>query len=129
MHNQPKTPTPAPWLPLADENSQFALVNTGRGTLTRIEGDHAGDRIVGITETDFRHAMACVNRLAGFSTEEVENMSCSGPDGLVSRLICLEAQRDQMLAALEYYADLEERMGIPKSHAHETIAAVKGGAQ
>ncbi len=57
-----KQPTKAPWLPLENPKSQFDYVRTGRGQLTRIEGEHSGDRIVGLTETDFAYAVECVNK-------------------------------------------------------------------
>lgn len=77
-----KQPTKAPWLPLENPKSQFDYVRTGRGQLTRINGEHEGDRIVGLTETDFAYAVECVNK-------------------------CNEEVNDPAVAAIEYASMLE----------------------
>ncbi|ULQ47447.1 hypothetical protein JN531_003985 [Flagellatimonas centrodinii] len=65
-----KNPTPAPWS--ADTHEPVMV----RGAVRhRVSGEHSGDKIIGMTETDYLHAAECVNRCAELAKPEF----CSGP--------------------------------------------------
>lgn len=87
-----------------------------------------------------RRIVACVNRLADFATEDIEDPACdiTGHGALLSELMHLERQRDELLAAAN--ATVEAFDALPP--ASETrmiplhinglmnaIAQVKGGAK
>lgn len=57
--------TPEPWA-MDDTHCQVMTPNGGR---YRIDGPHAGDRIVGMSETDFARAVACVNACSAIPTD------------------------------------------------------------
>lgn len=55
-----KKPTPAPW---GADTHEPVRGSTG-GVRHRVTGEHNGDKIIGMTETDYLHALECVNRCA-----------------------------------------------------------------
>ncbi|ULQ45836.1 hypothetical protein JN531_012070 [Flagellatimonas centrodinii] len=55
-----KKPTPAPW----NADTHEPVRGSTGGVRHRVTGEHNGDKIIGMTETDYLHALKCVNRCA-----------------------------------------------------------------
>lgn len=75
------------------------LTHDGRWVISfRQNGELTDER----QKANARRIAACVNRLAGFKTEDIENpaVDLTGHGALLSKLIYLEMQRDKLLAAL-----------------------------
>lgn len=54
--------TKTPWFPITHQDCHVSIMRSHRGgTWTCIEGEHAGDPIVGVTLTDYLHSVHCVN--------------------------------------------------------------------
>ena len=133
--------TPEPW-----GNGSHKIVVVNGAARTRITGDHAGDRLIQMTETDYRHAVACVNACAGRTNDELQSLIDFGGvsqlvlayDGEMIRATVLEAQRDQLLdlltIALPYIEDAEKdpvyKQGVVAKLTKQMRAAIvaAGGA-
>lgn len=93
------TPEPWKWHAQGEANEYCMLTHDGRWVIAfRQNGELTDER----QKANARRIAACVNRLAGFKTEDIENPACdlTGHGALLSKLIYLEMQRDNLLAAL-----------------------------
>lgn len=93
------TPEPWKWHAQGEANEYCMLTHDGRWVIAfRQNGELTNER----QQANARRIAACVNRLAGFKTEDIENPECdlTGHGALLSKLIYLEMQRDKLLAAL-----------------------------
>ncbi len=93
------TPEPWKWHAQGEANEYCMLTHDGRWVISfRQNGELTDER----QKANARRIAACVNRLAGFKTEDIENPECdlTGHGALLSKLIYLEMQRDKLLAAL-----------------------------
>lgn len=93
------TPEPWKWHAQGEANEYCMLTHDGRWVIAfRQNGELTDER----QKANARRIAACVNRLAGFKTEDIENPACdlTGHGALLSKLIYLEMQRDKLLAAL-----------------------------
>lgn len=93
------TPEPWKWHAQGEPNEYCMLTHDGRWVISfRQNGELTDER----QKANARRIAACVNRLAGFKTEDIENQECdlTGHGALLSKLIYLEMQRDKLLAAL-----------------------------
>lgn len=93
------TPEPWKWHAQGEANEYCMLTHDGRWVIAfRQNGELADER----QKANARRIAACVNRLAGFKTEDIENPACdlTGHGALLSKLIYLEMQLDKLLAAL-----------------------------
>lgn len=95
----PHTPEPWKWHAQGEANEYCMLTHDGRWVIAfRQNGELTDER----QQANAQRIAACVNRLAGFKTEDIENPACdlTGHGALLSKLIFLEMQRDTLLAAL-----------------------------
>lgn len=93
------TPEPWRWHAQGEADEYCMLTHDGRWVIAfRQNGELTDER----QKANARRIAACVNRLAGFKTEDIENPACdiTGHGALLSKLIYLEMQRDKLLAAL-----------------------------
>ena len=93
------TPEPWKWHAQWEANEYCMLTHDGRWVISfRQNGELTDER----QKANARRIAACVNRLAGFKTEDIENPECdlTGHGALLSKLFYLEMQRDKLLAAL-----------------------------
>ena len=93
------TPEPWKWHAQGEANEYCMLTHDGRWVISfRQNGELTDER----QKANARRIAACVNRLAGFKTEDIENPECdlTGHGALLSKLIYLEMQRVNLLAAL-----------------------------
>lgn len=93
------SPEPWKWHAQGEANEYCMLTHDGRWVISfRQNGELTDER----QKANARRIAACVNRLAGFKTEDIENPECdiAGHGALLSKLIYLEMQRDKLLAAL-----------------------------
>lgn len=93
------TPEPWKWHAQGEASEYCMLTHDGRWVISfRQNGELTDER----QKANARRIAACVNRLAGFKTEDIENPGCdlTGHGALLSKLIYLEMQRDKLLAAL-----------------------------
>jgi len=97
------TPEPWKWHAQGEANEYCMLTHDGRWVIAfRQNGELTDER----QKANARRIAACVNRLAGFKTEDIENPACdlTGHGALLSKLIYLEMQRDKLLSALNLIA-------------------------
>lgn len=125
--------TPEPWF--CDGDAIYNNVDCAGDPIAHVltmPFDDAGNAV------DARRIVACVNRLASFTTEQIEDagFDLAGTAEWVTReqkvleqLRKIAAQREQLLAALEELL-LADSAGTPfaEAQARAAIAAVKGGA-
>lgn len=93
------TPEPWKWHAQGEANEYCMLTNDGQWVISfRQNGEFTDER----QKANARRIAACVNRLAGFKTEDIENPACdlTGNGALLSKLIYLKMQRDKLVAAL-----------------------------
>ena len=93
------TPEPWKWHAQGEANEYCMLTHDGRWVIAfRQNGGLTDER----QKANARRIAACVNRLVGFKTDDIENPECdlTGHGALLSKLIYLEMQRDKLLAAL-----------------------------
>ena len=93
------TPEPWKWHAQGEANEYCMLTHDGRWVISfRQNGELTDER----QKANARRIAACVNRLAGFKTEDIENpaVDLTGHGALLSKLIYLEMQRVNLLAAL-----------------------------
>lgn len=93
------TPEPWKWHAQGEANEYCILTHDGQWVIAfRQNGELTDDR----QKANARRIAACVNRLVGFKTDDIENPECdlTGHGALLSKLIYLEMQRDKLLAAL-----------------------------
>ena len=93
------TPEPWKWHAQGEANEYCMLTHDGRWVIAfRQNGELTDER----QKANARRIAACVNRLVGFKTDDIENPECdlTGHGALLSKLIYLEMQRDKLLAAL-----------------------------
>jgi len=93
------TPEPWKWHAQGEANEYCMLTQDGRWVIAFRQNGELTDEL---QKANARRIAACVNRLAGFKTEDIENPACdlTGHGALLSKLIYLEMQRDKLLAAL-----------------------------
>ena len=93
------TPEPWKWHAQGEANEYCMLTHDGRWVISFRQNSELTDER---QTANARRIAACVNRLAGFKTEDIENPECdlTGHGALLSKLIYLEMQRDKLLAAL-----------------------------
>lgn len=124
--------TPTPWLPIEAHDCHVSVMRSHRGgTWTCIEGDHAGDKIIGVTETDYRRAMVCVNACEGIPTDYLEspdNEATQIAKRGYSEIIALRQQRDQLLTAIKLAVSeaVADSLDDWYANAQSVIAAVEG---
>ena len=132
--------TPEPWR--AFNNGQGVVgVSTDRSDVcwTRIEegGWLDSDRTIDADYENARRIVACVNRLAQFTTEQIEDFGydlfAEDRPRLVeaqNEIHLLKKQRDELLSALERIRKQQETIGATGNSAWTTadfaIASVKG---
>lgn len=93
------TPEPWKWHAQGEANEYCMLTHDGRWVISfRQNGELTDER----QKANARRIAACVNRLAGFKTDDIENpaVDLTGHGALLSKLIYLEMQSDKLLAAL-----------------------------
>lgn len=93
------TPEPWKWHAQGEANEYCMLTHDGRWVISfRQNGELSDER----QKANARRIAACVNRLAGFKTEDIENPACdlTGHGALLSKLIYLEMQCGKLLDAL-----------------------------
>lgn len=124
------TPEPWKWHAQGEANEYCMLTHDGRWVIAfRQNGELTDER----QKANARRIAACVNRLAGFKTEDIENPACdlTGHGALLSKLIYLEMQRDNLLAALNLIETGKDGDGFICREAMEQVReaiAQAGGA-
>jgi len=123
------TPEPWKWHAQGEANEYCMLTHDGRWVISfRQNGELTDER----QKANARRIAACVNRLAGFKTEDIENPECdlTGHGALLSKLIYLEMQRDKLLAALNLIEVDKDGDGFicreAMKQVRETIADTEG---
>ena len=123
------TPEPWKWHAQGEANEYCMLTHDGRWVISfRQNGELTDER----QKANARRIAACVNRLAGFKTEDIENPACdlTGHGELLSKLIYLEMQRDKLLAALNLIEVDKDGDGFicreAMKQVRETIADTEG---
>lgn len=127
----PHTPEPWKWHTQGESNEYCMLTHDGRWVIAfRQNGELTDER----QQANARRIAACVNRLAGFKTEDIENPACdlTGHGALLSKLIFLEMQRDTLLSALNLIESDKDGNGFicreAMEQVREAIAQAEEGA-
>ena len=125
------TPEPWAWHAQGEANEYCMLTHDGRWVIAfRQNGEFTDER----QKANARRIAACVNRLAGFKTEDIENPACdlTGHGALLSKLIYIEMQRDRLLAALHLIETDKDGDGFicreAMEQVREAIAQAEEGA-
>jgi hypothetical protein len=125
------TPEPWKWHAQGEANEYCMLTHDGRWVIAfRQNGELTDER----QKANARRIAACVNRLAGFKTEDIENPACdiTGHGALLSKLIYIEMQRDRLLAALNLIETDKDGDGFicreAMEQVREAIAQAEEGA-
>ena len=122
--------TPEPWAVDPDSTDYYASILDADGVDTILLGDYVD---WWMTKANARRIVACVNRLAQFTTEQIEDFGydlfAEDRPRLVeaqNEIHLLKKQRDELLA----FAEEVRRSGDTRlaSMAIAAIASVKGGA-
>lgn len=127
----PHTPEPWKWHPQGEANEYCMLTHDGRWVIAfRQNGELTDER----QQANARRIAACVNRLAGFKTDDIENPACdiTGHGAMLSKLIYVEMQRDRLLAALNLIETDKDGDGFicreAMEQVREAIAQAEEGA-
>lgn len=127
----PHTPEPWKWHAQGEANEYCMLTHDGRWVIAfRQNGELTDER----QQANARRIAACVNRLAGFKTDDIENPACdiTGHGAMLSKLIYIEMQRDRLLAALNLIETDKDGDGFicreAMEQVREAIAQAEEGA-
>lgn len=126
----PHTPEPWKWHAQGEANEYCMLTHDDRWVIAfRQNGELTDER----QKANARRIAACVNRLAGFKTDDIENPACdiTGHGAMLSKLIYIEMQRDRLLAALNLIETGKDGDGFICREAMEQVReaiAQAGGA-
>lgn len=120
------TPEPWKWHAHGEANEYCMLTHDGRWVIAfRQNGELTDER----QKANARRIAACVNRLAGFKTDDIE----TGHGAMLSKLIYIEMQRDRLLAALNLIETDKDSDGFicreAMEQVREAIAQAEGAGQ
>lgn len=127
----PHTPEPWKWHPQGEANEYCMLTHDGRWVIAFRQNGELTDES---QKANARRIAACVNRLAGFKTDDIENPACdiTGHGAMLSKLIYVEMQRDRLLAALNLIETDKDGDGFicreAMEQVREAIAQAEEGA-
>lgn len=128
----PHTPEPWKWHAQGEANEYCMLTHDDRWVIAfRQNGELTDER----QKANARRIAACVNRLAGFKTDDIENPACdiTGHGAMLSKLIYIEMQRDRLLAALNLIETDKDGDGFicreAMEQVREAIAQAEGAGQ
>ena len=122
------TPEPWKWHTQGEANEYCMLTHDGRWVISFRQNGELTDEL---QKANARRIAACVNRLAEFKTEDIENPACdlTGHGALLSKLIYLEMQRDKLLYALHlalpFVEDCESDPCYKAGAAAKAVASIK----
>lgn len=126
------TPEPWKWHTQGEANEYCMLTHDDRWVIAfRQNGELTDER----QKANARRIAACVNRLAGFKTDDIENPACdiTGHGAMLSKLIYIEMQRDRLLAALNLIETDKDGDGFicreAMEQVREAIAQAEGAGQ